>query len=82
MFSFKPNDTVEEIEYSPHKPELVRLTLLSQARLLLFNSWLHLLFLFIPAGFVVSYGHVNPIVIFCINFIAIVPSTNGSFARR
>ena len=50
------------------------ITLTSQARLLLFNSWLHLLFLFIPAGFAVNYCRVNPIVVFCINFVAIIPS--------
>lgn len=49
-------------------------TLASQARLLLFNSWLHLLFLFVPADFAVNYCHVDPIAVFCVNFVAIVPS--------
>lgn len=61
-------------EIKPHRPEAPRLTMASQLRLLLFNSWLHLLFLFIPAGFAVNYCHVNSIVVFCVNFIAIIPS--------
>ena len=49
-------------------------TVTSQARLLFFNSWFHLLFLFVPAGFAVNYCHVNSIAIFCLNFVAIIPS--------
>lgn len=55
-------------------PERTRLTVTGQAQLLFFNSWFHLLFLFIPAGFAVNYCHANSIVVFCINFIAIIPS--------
>lgn len=71
-FIFRRNNTVEEIK--PNSPKRPRLTLASQIRLLLFNSWLHLLFFFVPAGFAVNYCHANSIVVFCINFIAIVPS--------
>ena len=71
-FIFRRNNTVEEIK--PNSPKRPRLTLASQIRLLLFNSWLHLLFFFIRAGFAVNYCHANSVVVFCINFIAIVPS--------
>ena len=39
-----------------------------------FNSYAQLLTLFIPAGFTVYYCHVNQIVVFAINFLAIIPS--------
>ena len=49
-------------------------TLSSQIRAIFFNSYAHLLMLFIPAGFAVYYCHVNQIVVFTINFLAIIPS--------
>ena len=49
-------------------------TLIAQARILLFNSWCHILILFIPVGFVLNYTQVNSIAIFVVNFLAIVPS--------
>ena len=49
-------------------------TFFSQMRAIVFNSYAHLLMLFIPAGFAVYYCHVNHIVVFTINFLAIIPS--------
>ena len=49
-------------------------TFSSQMRAILFNSYPHLLMLFIPAGFAVYYCHVNQVVVFAINFLAIIPS--------
>ena len=58
-------------EDPPPKPSY---TFSGQMRAVLFNSYAHLLMLFIPAGFAVYYCHVNPIVVFTINFLAIIPS--------
>lgn len=44
-----------------------------QARAALFSSWINLLLLAVPVGFVVNYLHVNGIAIFIVNFIAIIP---------
>ena len=63
---------MEEVKSEP--PEQPQFTFIDQARMLLFNSWWHLLLLFIPAGFAVNYCHENSVVVFCINFIAIIPS--------
>ena len=49
-------------------------TFSSQMRAISFNSYPHLLMLFIPAGVAVYYCHVNQIVVFAINFLAIIPS--------
>ena len=58
-------------EDSPPKPSY---TFSGQMRAVFFNSYAHLLMLFIPAGFAVYYCHVKPSVIFTINFLAIIPS--------
>ena len=58
-------------EDPPPKPSY---TFFGQMRAVLFNSYAHLLLLFIPAGFAVYYCHVNPIMVFTINFLAIIPS--------
>ena len=58
-------------EDSPPKPSY---TFSGQMRAVFFNSYAHLLMLFIPAGFAVYYCHVKPSVVFTINFLAIIPS--------
>jgi Ca2+:H+ antiporter len=51
-----------------------KFTVGNQIRRTLFNSWLNILILAAPAGIVMNYvGHVNGIIIFVINFIAIIP---------
>ncbi|KAG9245660.1 hypothetical protein BJ878DRAFT_479028 [Calycina marina] len=37
------------------------------------KCWLNLLVIIIPAGFVVNYVHANPIAVFFVNFLAVVP---------
>jgi hypothetical protein len=44
-----------------------------QVRVVVLSSWLNVLLLFVPAGFIVAYLHVNLVVIFLVNFIAIIP---------
>ena len=38
----------------------------------MFGLWINILLLTIPVGFVVNYLHINGIVIFIVNFIAII----------
>jgi Ca2+:H+ antiporter len=54
-----------------HKP----FTLVNQLKATVFNSWLNILLLAVPAGFVVNYLHLNPIAVFFVNFAAILPLT-------
>jgi Ca2+:H+ antiporter len=54
-----------------HKP----FTVGNQLRATTFNSWLNILLLAVPAGFVVNYLHLNPIAVFFVNFAAILPLT-------
>lgn len=54
-----------------HKP----FTVGNQLRATIFNSWLNILLLAVPAGYVVNYLHINPIAVFFVNFAAILPLT-------
>lgn len=54
-----------------HKP----FTVGNQLRATIFNSWLNILLLAVPAGFVVNYLRLDPIAIFFVNFAAILPLT-------
>jgi len=45
----------------------------NQIRSVLFGSWINLLLVAVPVGFVVNYLHINGVAIFVVNFIAIVP---------
>ncbi|KAH0543029.1 hypothetical protein FGG08_002637 [Glutinoglossum americanum] len=44
-----------------------------QIRATLFSSWINVLLVFVPAGIIVNYIHLSPIVVFIVNFIAIIP---------
>ena len=50
-----------------------RISAKDQVCAVLFGSWINLLLLAVPVGFVVNYLHVNSIAIFIVNFIAIIP---------
>ncbi|EKG16691.1 Sodium/calcium exchanger membrane region [Macrophomina phaseolina MS6] len=45
----------------------------TQFKHVVFGSWVNILLLAVPAGFAVNYAHLNGIVVFVVNFIAIVP---------
>ncbi|KIY01095.1 uncharacterized protein Z520_02647 [Fonsecaea multimorphosa CBS 102226] len=45
----------------------------SQIRATVFNSWINILLIASPVGIAVYYAHVNPVAVFVINFIAIIP---------
>ncbi|KAI9780271.1 MAG: hypothetical protein M1839_006831 [Geoglossum umbratile] len=50
-----------------------KFTFWGQIRATVFSSWINILFVFAPAGIIVNYLHVSPVVIFVVNFIAIIP---------
>ncbi|KAF2083195.1 calcium/proton exchanger [Saccharata proteae CBS 121410] len=49
------------------------ITAWSQFKHVVFGSWVNLLLFLVPVGFAVNYAHLNGIVVFVINFIAIIP---------
>jgi hypothetical protein len=38
------------------------------------GNWVMILMLLVPVGFTLRYTHANPIAVFCVNFVAIIPS--------
>ena len=50
-----------------------KFTAWSQVRAIVFNSWLNILLIASPVGMALSYAHVNPVAVFVVNFIAIIP---------
>lgn len=50
-----------------------KFTAWGQLRATLFNSWINVLLIASPVGIAVYYAHINPVAVFVINFIAIIP---------
>ena len=50
-----------------------KFTVANQIRATLFSSWINILLIFSPVGIAVYYAHVDPVAVFIINFIAIIP---------
>ena len=50
-----------------------KFTAMGQIRATLFNSWINVLLIMSPVGIAVFYAGVDPVVVFVINFIAIIP---------
>ena len=50
-----------------------KFTFASQIRATFLNSWINILLVFVPVGIILEYTHQKPILIFVINFIAIIP---------
>jgi Ca2+:H+ antiporter len=50
-----------------------KIPVMNQVRAALFGSWINVLLIMVPAGFAVNYAHLNGIVVFVVNFIAIIP---------
>jgi len=75
---WKKEPEVEELEKTPTRKSSFNdkhLTIVSQIRAVLFPQWLTInwLLLLVPAGFAVNYAHADGIIIFVINFLAIIP---------
>jgi Ca2+:H+ antiporter len=62
----------EEKDDKDHKPKL-DFTVMGQLRATIFNSWINVLFIASPVGIGLYYAHINPVAVFVVNFIAIVP---------
>ncbi|KIW13674.1 calcium/proton exchanger [Exophiala spinifera] len=50
-----------------------KFTAWSQIHATLFNSWINILLIASPVGIAVYYAHIDPVAVFVINFIAIIP---------
>lgn len=67
-------ETGVSIKSAKRKEALARsIPPMQQFKAVLFGSWINLLLIMVPVGFAVNYAHLNGIVVFVVNFIAIIP---------
>ncbi|KAJ5557672.1 hypothetical protein N7513_003258 [Penicillium frequentans] len=64
---------MSQVENLNAEREATKFTFASQLRATVLNSWLNVLMLAIPAGIALHQVNANPIVVFVVNFIAIIP---------
>ncbi|KAI9786027.1 MAG: hypothetical protein M1835_003196 [Candelina submexicana] len=67
------DESMERTTTSASKKSKQHFTFAGQIRATVLNSWINILLIAVPIGIIVNYVHVNPIAIFTINFIAIIP---------
>ncbi|KAJ5815403.1 vacuolar calcium ion transporter [Penicillium riverlandense] len=71
---FGHHDNKDDVSSSEvDKPEPQKFTFGSQLKATIFNSWINVLFIAAPVGIALNYVNVNPIAVFVVNFIAIIP---------
>lgn len=66
-------DKITKTTSSNSRTPKQKFTVMGQLRATIFNSWLNVLFVFIPIGIAMEYAKVSPVVVFTTNFIAIIP---------
>lgn len=69
----KENSGIARAPTTESKKAKQQFTFMGQIRATLFNSWINVLLIMIPVGIAVHYAKLDPVAIFAINFIAIVP---------
>jgi len=69
----KDNTSVEPTAASESKKSKPKFTAMGQLRATILNSWINILLVAVPVGIAANYAKLNPVVVFVINFIAIVP---------
>jgi Ca2+:H+ antiporter len=67
------NKEMERIPTSASAKQRRKFTLWGQIKATLFSSYINILFIFAPAGILVNYLPVSAVVVFVVNFIAIIP---------
>jgi len=67
------NQEMERIPTTASAKQRRKFTFWGQIKATLFSSWINVLFIFAPAGIIVNYLNVSAVVVFVVNFIAIIP---------
>ena len=70
---FNKKDTQEDSGKDDNGKQKPHFTAMGQFRATVLNSWINVLFIASPVGIALYYAHVNPIAVFVVNFIAIIP---------
>ena len=69
----KGNADLERTASTESKRAKQKFTWIGQLRATLLNSWINILLIAVPVGIIVHYTKVNPVIVFVVNFIGIVP---------
>jgi Ca2+:H+ antiporter len=69
----KGSEHDEKEDADPSGKQKQTFTAVGQFRATVLNSWINILFIASPIGIATYYAHVNPVAVFVINFIAIIP---------
>jgi Ca2+:H+ antiporter len=69
----KGSEHDEKEDADPSGKQKQKFTAMGQFRATVLNSWINILFIASPIGIATHYAHVNPVAVFVINFIAIIP---------
>lgn len=73
MHPRKKDSVMERTPTTESKRATKKFTFMGQLRATLFNSWINILLVMVPAGIAMKNAKVDPVGIFVVNFIAIVP---------
>ena len=76
MAKFGKKDKEDEVDRTTKaggKKNKQKFTFVGQLRATLLNSWINILLVAVPVGIALNFAHVNPVIIFVVNFIAIIP---------
>ncbi|GFF66724.1 vacuolar calcium ion transporter [Aspergillus lentulus] len=66
-------DALSSMEEGKDVPDKQKFTAIGQLKATLFNSWINLLLIAAPVGIALNYVDVDPVAVFVVNFIAIIP---------
>ncbi|KAI9877521.1 MAG: hypothetical protein M1830_003662 [Pleopsidium flavum] len=69
----KDDDEMQRTMTSESKKSQQKFSFVGQLKATLLNSWINVLLIAVPVGIALNYVHVNPVIIFVVNFIAIIP---------
>lgn len=61
------------VEEAKDMPDKQKFTAVGQLKATLFNSWINVLLIAAPVGIALNYVDVDPVAVFVVNFIAIIP---------
>lgn len=73
MRPHKDPERDEKKATDPSGKQKQKFTAMGQFRATVLNSWINVLIIASPVGIATYYAHVNPVAVFVINFIAIIP---------
>ncbi len=74
FFGHKGKDnTGEQRTTTSESKQPKKFTAMGQIRATLLNSYINILLIAVPVGIAVNYAKINPVVVFVVNFIAIIP---------